>query len=417
MAQNPMFRKVALERLSSPEQLDLMIRVTSPAGWYALLVLGALLSVALIWGCFGSIPTKVRGQGILIREGGVSTVVATGTGQVDEVAVQVGDYVRNGQVVTRLYDPLKLTELRNARADLQEAKSQYEQLREFTSKDAGFQAQSQEAQKKSISASIKALDEQVQFARRQLARQEELLVKGLIIPARVEGTRQSLNAALEGIAAQKIKQQDIVTQQYALKNRHRQTLEETGNRIATLERRIAMMEKAQLYDARVVSKLTGRVLEVLVLPGQMVSMGQPVVRVGSRESKLEALLFVPATEGKKIEQGMAIDINPGTVKREEHGSVLGIVTFVASYPASYEGMASLLGNEQLARTLSAAGAPMVVRADLIPDTDTPSGYKWSSGKGPAAPLHGGVICTGEVVVKTARPISLVIPFIKETLGV
>ena len=394
-----------------------MIRVTSPAGWYALLVLGALLSVALIWGCFGSIPTKVQGQGILIREGGVSTVVATGTGQVDEVAVQVGDYVRNGQVVTRLYDPLKLTELRNARADLQEAKSQYEQLREFTSKDAGFQAQSQEAQKKNISASIKALDEQVQFARRQLARQEELLAKGLIIPARVEATRQSLNAALEGIAAQKIKQQDIVTQQYALKNRHRQTLEETGNRIATLERRIAMMEKAQLYDARVVSKLTGRVLEVLVLPGQMVSMGQPVVRVGSRESKLEALLFVPATEGKKIERGMAIDINPGTVKREEHGSVLGIVTFVASYPASYEGMASLLGNEQLARTLSAAGAPMVVRADLIPDTDTPSGYKWSSGKGPAAPLHGGVICTGEVVVKTARPISLVIPFIKETLGV
>ena len=34
--QNKLFRKVALERLSSPEQLDQMMTVTSLRGWIAL---------------------------------------------------------------------------------------------------------------------------------------------------------------------------------------------------------------------------------------------------------------------------------------------------------------------------------------------------------------------------------------------
>ena len=38
------FRKVALERLSSPEQLDQLMQVTSPKGWLALAGLGALLA-------------------------------------------------------------------------------------------------------------------------------------------------------------------------------------------------------------------------------------------------------------------------------------------------------------------------------------------------------------------------------------
>jgi hypothetical protein len=35
----PLFRQAALERLSSPEQLDQLVRVTHPLGWLALLAL------------------------------------------------------------------------------------------------------------------------------------------------------------------------------------------------------------------------------------------------------------------------------------------------------------------------------------------------------------------------------------------
>jgi HlyD family secretion protein len=38
-----LLRKASLERLSSPEQLDMIMRVTSPLGWVALVAIGVLI--------------------------------------------------------------------------------------------------------------------------------------------------------------------------------------------------------------------------------------------------------------------------------------------------------------------------------------------------------------------------------------
>ncbi|HEX8363287.1 MAG TPA: hypothetical protein VF613_24420, partial [Longimicrobium sp.] len=93
------FRKVALDRLSSPEQLDQVMRVTRPGGWIALAAIGALLLTALVWGIAGTISDKVSGQGILVKSGGVLEVVATTPGRVTDVSVSPGDEVTAGQVV------------------------------------------------------------------------------------------------------------------------------------------------------------------------------------------------------------------------------------------------------------------------------------------------------------------------------
>ena len=55
------FRKVSLERLSSPEQLDQILRVTGSKSWVGLLALVALSGVALAWAYEGSIPTEAMG--------------------------------------------------------------------------------------------------------------------------------------------------------------------------------------------------------------------------------------------------------------------------------------------------------------------------------------------------------------------
>ncbi|MEO1365639.1 MAG: NHLP bacteriocin system secretion protein, partial [Acidobacteriota bacterium] len=102
MIPRQIFRKVAVERLRSPEQLDQLMQATSPKGWIALLALIGLLGVALFWGFFGSIPTTAAGQGILLRRGGVQAVIATGAGQVEEILVGVGDRLEKGQVMARI---------------------------------------------------------------------------------------------------------------------------------------------------------------------------------------------------------------------------------------------------------------------------------------------------------------------------
>jgi hypothetical protein len=47
-ASENIFRQVTLDRLSSPEQLDRLITLTSPAGWAALAALAVLLPAAIL---------------------------------------------------------------------------------------------------------------------------------------------------------------------------------------------------------------------------------------------------------------------------------------------------------------------------------------------------------------------------------
>ncbi len=70
-----LYRRSSLERLSSPEQLDRMITITSPGVWLG--IGGGVLCVTalLIWAFFSLLPTRVTAQGMLFigdeREDGI----------------------------------------------------------------------------------------------------------------------------------------------------------------------------------------------------------------------------------------------------------------------------------------------------------------------------------------------------------
>lgn len=93
------FRKVALDRLSSPEQLDTLMQVTSPMSWLGLLGVLALLALALYWGVAGTIPNQLTASTILLPPGGIKNLVATSSGQITQVRVQPGDTVRANEPI------------------------------------------------------------------------------------------------------------------------------------------------------------------------------------------------------------------------------------------------------------------------------------------------------------------------------
>jgi multidrug efflux pump subunit AcrA (membrane-fusion protein) len=93
----PLYRKEALERLASPEQLDQLLQLTRPRGWLALGGLGLLLLFGLCWSIFGTIATTVEAQGMLVRRGGVRRVDAPAAGTVRRYLIAVGQTVRKGQ--------------------------------------------------------------------------------------------------------------------------------------------------------------------------------------------------------------------------------------------------------------------------------------------------------------------------------
>ena len=53
-----LYRKSTLDRLSSPEQLDRMIVITSPSFWIAMAGAALIVLAALIWSIFGELPVK-----------------------------------------------------------------------------------------------------------------------------------------------------------------------------------------------------------------------------------------------------------------------------------------------------------------------------------------------------------------------
>lgn len=54
-----LFRKSSIDRVSSPEQLNDYIRVTSPGVWLVLAAVIVLLMGACVWGIFGRLETKI----------------------------------------------------------------------------------------------------------------------------------------------------------------------------------------------------------------------------------------------------------------------------------------------------------------------------------------------------------------------
>ena len=94
-----LFRKSALERVSSPEQLNEYIKVTNPGVWGVLLACLVLLAAVGFWAVYGSIPDTIHAFGIIFPEHGVAQVVPAAGGRITNMRVRVGDYVRVGQIL------------------------------------------------------------------------------------------------------------------------------------------------------------------------------------------------------------------------------------------------------------------------------------------------------------------------------
>jgi HlyD family secretion protein len=149
------------------------------------------------------------------------------------------------------------------------------------------------------------------------------------------------------------------------------------------------------------------------MTGDLIVPGTPIVSLerSGDTGGLEALLYVDSKEGKILRPGMQVQISPTIVKKERYGVLLGTVRAVESFPSTHQGMMRVLHNEELVKAFlsDTAGTPIAVRAELVKESKTPSGYRWSSGVGPDLVLTSGTRCVAQVTTRTQRPIALVLP--------
>jgi hypothetical protein len=71
-----LFRQEALERLSSPERLDELMKLVILKTWLPLATLGVLLGLGLLWSIVGRVPITTHGKGLLVKDDATQQLVA-----------------------------------------------------------------------------------------------------------------------------------------------------------------------------------------------------------------------------------------------------------------------------------------------------------------------------------------------------
>lgn len=413
------FRSVALERLSSPEQLDQLMQVTTPRGWLMLVGVGALLATALVWSVLGSVPERIGGKGILIRNGGVLEVEASGDGRVTDVSVRVGDVVTEGQVVARIQRQDLVLRIQQKRAEVAELGRRHQQQVQFGERDVQLQAAYRAQRREQLQASIDAGNNNLRSLNEKMESEGRLVQQGLLTRQALLTTTQQRDQAEERVRQAHSELVQLQAEAGQVQNQTLRNVQESQTRLTQAERELAQMESELRTTSEVTSPYTGRVLEVIVEQGSMVDRGRPILSVdltGKAVKALEAVVYIPSVHGKKIRPGMEVQIAPSTVKKEEFGYLLGTVTYVSDFPVTPQAMQQVLKNEQLVTSLSGDDAPYEIRVDLLPDPDNLSTYRWTSSEGPPIRIQSGTLAAAGVVVERRRPILMVVPQLRRHGG-
>lgn len=97
-----LYRKSALEKISSPEQLDKALTVISPLSWIALAAVTVMIVVTIIWSVVGTIPMTVAALGVVSLPKDTVTVFSLESGEVRALK----EYAQPGTVIREYNTPL-----------------------------------------------------------------------------------------------------------------------------------------------------------------------------------------------------------------------------------------------------------------------------------------------------------------------
>jgi HlyD family secretion protein len=410
------FRKVSLARLSSPEQLDTMLHVSNPKSWLALIALLGILAAATFWGFGGTVTTKVAGQGVVIRGGGVMDVASLGSGRLVELRVNVGTKVKAAQVIAIVAQPALLEKIRGMEAEIADNEAARSHMLEVRNSSARLRLDALERERASFEQQLKELESQRQLTSEQVPVDEELLAKGLITRQQTYQTRQRLMSIASQLAGVRAQMTQLNSARYEAETQGVEAELESRNRLTDRRRGLESLRKELGYSLQVVTPYSGEVLEIKMPVGALVSSSTPIISVQPDVRELEAVVYVPAGDSKSVRAGMTVELSPTVVKREEFGFIRARVASVAGFPATEAALMRLFENAALLQSFMSKGPITEVRVRMLEDASTPSGYRWSSGKGAPVTISGGTLCTAQVVTREQPPASLVIPRIKELFG-
>ncbi len=410
MSERRIFREAAIERLSSPEQLDRLVVVTRPADWLGALVIATVLVLLLAWGFLGWIPTRVHADGILVGAGGGLVEASAGLGgRLERLDARVGERVARGQRLATIVQPDIGAGQEAALATVAQRQKELGVLRMVASADVGAEGATDRARIAGLEQARLAAEARAAALGRRVAATERLFRDGLTTQPEVDRLQSDLAAARQEVAQARNGALGLEAERLQRNTRRAQELRAAEFRLADAEREARRLGAQLGRESAILSPIAGRITEIKVSPGALLDKGASVAVLETGAGRLEAVIYLPPEEGKRVRPGMRVRLEPSTVRRDEYGMLLGRVESVSPFPATPEGMMATLHNADLVTRFRRGGAPYVAIVSFEPDPRTSTRYRWSSRGGPPDPLVAGALAKAEVETRRQRPLELFLP--------
>lgn len=395
------FRQAALDRLSSPEQLDRPYRLVTAPIWLALAAAIGAVAVGVGWAVLASAPVKVEGGGIVLPEEGLLEIVAGAEGRIESLDLAPGQEVARGQTVATFSRSSLARDLAQAQAELADASSRLEELRAFFARTDELERLAEDERLGTIRQTQSFAQRRRQLMGAKIESLRKLVGRKIVIRDRLIDAELQLAEARERLAALDDEAKSIELSRLKRESEQRLSLIDEERKVERLTRQAEKLARELSEKQVATSPHAGRVVEVSVNRGDVVRVGATLATlapVGEAAGRTLGVLYLSPADGKRVQAGMQVEAEPSTVRREEHGYIRAEVVRVSSVPVSLAGMRNTLKNDQLATELAGGSAPFEARIRFVRDPSTPSGLAWSSSKGPDAPILPGTPLKARVIV-------------------
>ncbi|HJO92549.1 MAG TPA: NHLP bacteriocin system secretion protein [Victivallales bacterium] len=405
--------------VSSNEDRQTHMLVLSMHQWLMWLAIVLILAGLLIWGIFGYITQRTTGSGLILpAKFQIAVAQSRMQGNITDVHVMIGDKVKKGDVIANIVSIAEEGEISETEVYLKALKEQQKNYLKEIKDQRDLLKQHSDSLEETYEIEQESLSDYKKFMDIFLKDAKKLRDKGAISRLQFRNYLNELYELKSDLSALSDKRANSIFEQSKYGYNWIQDTYRIKLLVLENENKLKLLKKKRAERSTILAPINGIVIKVFKDIGDVVDRGTTfatIVNEGSNES-VECITLVPIADGKRVKLGMDAYISPTVAKKEIYGTITGKVKQVYEYPLSVEDVSTMINDRAIAKILCKDGPAIAVEVAMDRDKSTISGYKWTSNKGPDFKLTNGTLCVVDFDVKKRRPITLVIPYIREFIG-
>ena len=412
------FRKPALESLAGTNAPSTVIRVITAKSWVTLLAALAMAISLMIWCFWGSITIWVEGEGILLPEkGNIYNIVSpAGPSHISKIQVNTQDIVYKGDLIATMRSPALTKEVEVKKRYIQTLNDQYKEQNNLSQMEVRSRRETVEQQNETLNRTLKNATDNLVSTSQLLEKRREALKKKIISNELYHNTLNKyydLKAQVESLNNRLLQNKVEVD---SFMDLWTQRLENLETKMREEQHALNLLQVKLIMTQNITAPVDGIIIGIQKSVGDVLREGDVVANIAATGMGMDAIVYLQPKDGKKVKLNMATLVSPDSIKKEEYGSILGVVKSVSPYPVPRESMQTVLQNKELVEKFTKGGSPIAVWIQLQPDEKTFSKLKWSSSRGPEQLVTPGTLVTVRVVVREQSPFSMVIPALRKLVN-